>query len=536
MRISSIDLRAFKRFTAVTVGPIPNSARLVVLLGPNGAGKSSLLEGINTWRRLYGYGSGSDPSNAGYYWKGLFDSDEAHRPGENLEIQFHDRENLTAGEIRSSLVVRSAFRNEGNVDRNNMMGYIDPNHDQGLYKVVDNDPVATRNLKRIMEFWVNGISEGDFDLMSGKDIRESLVFDVQRVLDRVIPGLRFIGPVNPLTDGTFHFQRDTGPTFSYQNLSAGEKSAVDLILDLALRARQSSELIYCVDEPDAHLNPKVHGDFLHGLYDLLPQNGQLWIATHSTGMLNVARELHLSNPHEIVFLSFYDKNYDDAVVMEPTSINRRLWSTLLDDSLGDIALLVGPKRLVLCEGKPASKRGKAAFDQQCYDRIFSDQYPDSAFLSVGNVDEVGEDKLEFGPAVITLIEGVEIVKLIDRDDRSSEEISESEANGVTVLPRRNLESYLLDDEILEKLCKTLGKIDKLETLLQQKNNLLQQSGKPVDDFKAVSGQLYVEVKKLLDLRQRGNTADTFMRDTLAPLITPETKVYRELESTIFGPN
>ena len=57
---------------------------------------------------------------------------------------------------------------------------------------------------------------------------------------------------------------------------------------------------------------------------------------------------------------------------------------------------------------------------------------------------------------------------------------------------------------------------------------------PSDDVKQISGPLYVAVKSLLNLRQCGNTHESFARDTLAPLITSDMEVYRLLRKDIFG--
>ena len=102
---------------------------------------------------------------------------------------------------------------------------------------------------------------------------------------------------------------------------------------------------------------------------------------------------------------------------------------------------------------------------------------------------------------------------------------------------RDLENYLWDDEILRRLCHEVGQPEKIAEILALKSKLLDDArseGRPEDDVKAVSGTLYVRVKQLLKLTQRGNTADEFCRSTLAPLVTPDTVVYKALESDIFG--
>jgi AAA15 family ATPase/GTPase len=67
MRITSIHLRNFKRFTDLVVRDIPETAKLVVIVGPNGCGKSSLFDALLHWyRSKVGFGINSD---ALYYRK-----------------------------------------------------------------------------------------------------------------------------------------------------------------------------------------------------------------------------------------------------------------------------------------------------------------------------------------------------------------------------------------------------------------------------------------------------------------------------------
>jgi hypothetical protein len=122
--------------------------------------------------------------------------------------------------------------------------------------------------------------------------------------------------------------------------------------------------------------------------------------------------------------------------------------------------------------------------------------------------------------------------------RSDAEIQQLQAEGTQVLQRRDLESYLWDDEVIKALCILQGQPDKLQQLLDEKKQALadnQQQGKPTDDIKAASGRLYNKCKQALNLTQCGNDAEAFARLTLAPLVTPGTKVYQELEAIVMAP-
>jgi hypothetical protein len=75
-----------------------------------------------------------------------------------------------------------------------------------------------------------------------------------------------------------------------------------------------------------------------------------------------------------------------------------------------------------------------------------------------------------------------------------------------------------------------------ESLVAEKHRLLaalSSEQKSSDDVKAISGRLYNATKTGLSLTGCGNSAVEFAKATLAPLVTPETEVYRQLESDVF---
>ena len=106
-----------------------------------------------------------------------------------------------------------------------------------------------------------------------------------------------------------------------------------------------------------------------------------------------------------------------------------------------------------------------------------------------------------------------------------------------VLSRRHLEAYLLDDEVLSSLCCKTGNGDKVDEVLSAKQEAMKDSqkrGNPPDDVKSAAGNIYTKVKQILKLTQCGNNTNAFLRDTIAPIVTPDLSVYVELRQDIFG--
>ncbi len=154
---------------------------------------------------------------------------------------------------------------------------------------------------------------------------------------------------------------------------------------------------------------------------------------------------------------------------------------------------------------------------------------------MGNDREIVGDKRGLAEALLSLIDGLKVVRLIDRDSRSENEIAALHGKGIRVLSRRNPESYLFHDEVLQALANWVKKEDKTDELLAAKRKILDSGNEgPSDDLKPVSGEIYNECRRILDLTNPGNDARAFMRDTLAPLIKPDMKVYEELKRDIFG--
>ena len=96
--------------------------------------------------------------------------------------------------------------------------------------------------------------------------------------------------------------------------------------------------------------------------------------------------MHQSQPDSVVFLDFSEKDFDLPVIISPSKPNRSFWRNVYKVTLDDLASLVAPQRVVICEGnRDANVRG---FDANCYNELFADESPETLFVSQGASSQV----------------------------------------------------------------------------------------------------------------------------------------------------
>ena len=206
-------------------------------------------------------------------------------------------------------------------------------------------------------------------------------------------------------------------------------------------------------------------------------------------------------------------------------------------SISDFSKLISPRQIVFCEGTQQGRKCQN-FDAQIYSKIFEEKYHDTTFVSIGSCNEIEDIENQSVKLVSNILKASKIIKFVDRDDKSNAEVAELLTKGIKTLDKRHIENYLLDDEIIKKLCIAQGQEDKIDACLIAKQDAIKDSienrHNPTDDIKSASGKIYTELKRILSLRQCGNNTISFLRDTMAPLITDETEIYKDLERQIFG--
>ena len=543
MRLEDIHIRDFKRFEDLTVSGLPSTAKLVLLTGPNGSGKTSLFEAFNYW--MNHHFRGSHNFEADYHvrltsgvltnWSQLL---------QKIELRFHGVSDIQGdeGKKRKAFYIRSAYRHEADFTSNGLGNADDVlNDSRRPQRLIQQEQRVSENYQRMVAEAVKALYSDDVRTRQKKvgELADELIGEVRSAMTRVFGDLVLEGPGNPLESGTFRFKKGKASDFHYKNLSGGEKAAFDLLLDFIVKRRAFDDTVYCIDEPELHMHTRLQAKLLEVMFDLVPDSCQLWLSTHSIGMARKAAELYAANPGQVAFIDFHDKDFDAVEKLEPIQPDRRFWRQMFHTALDDLAELVVPKHVVFCEGKRLGEGGrKPSFDVAVYQVIFGGQHADIDFIPLGGTSEVQKDSKSFGLLLSKLAPGIKYWKVFDRDDRHGDEIRQMEEDGVQVLCRRDLESYLWDDEVLHALCALHGQEEKLTELLSEKEQALAdiaRQGKPVDDIKAISGRLYNKCKRTLGLTQCGNESESFARLTLAPLVRPGTKIYEELAAVVLAP-
>ena len=538
MKIKSIKLEGFRRFKNLTIKDIPEEARLVVMIGPNGSGKSSVFDALLRLRYVSGAILRSRPDS--YLIK--FQSSEEELNGEPREefkepkIEFYKDSPDNQNAWKRSVHVRSAYRNDALESSYRYLGENSPLIEQARFRrLAGNDEAVASNYDQILSPWLKRMSGRKKTGETPDEIDNDLYGELQEAIQELFkdPQLTLTGLGDPQNGNIFEFDKGTSSGFSYENLSSGEKAALDLILDIIVAKSEFNNTVFCIDEPEAHIHTKLQGPLLKQLYDLIPENSQLWIATHSIGMVRKAQDLWRAGKNEgkgsVVFLDFGKEglDFDKKAEITPDSPNSDFWERVYEVALGDLAELVITERTVFCESR--------GFDSECYHNIFNSRYPDLTFEPIEGKGNVIKSVKAANRALGKIAKNAKVMGVIDGDKATCGDRKRYAKDSIRILSRKTIESYLLDDEVLKKLCEDHGKSDKISDLLAAKNKALVNKGlKPSDNLKSVVQDIYNAAQNILKSVDLGINQASFMMDILAPRIQPDMDVYKVLHKDIFG--
>jgi predicted ATPase len=474
MKIKSLQLKNFKRFTDLTLQAIPDDAKLVLLIGSNGSGKSSVFDAFelisDMIHRTVNTG-GKFNSNSGYFSGGKEYSYYHKLPNLlQIDLQFTDYSaiqckfrSLVEGQMifsrpfTSNLFYgRSAVRYLPRITRTSIGRAIDISKDVDKPEyLIDEDKRFENDIDLLIVEVVEKIFKG-INTENDQQLQEIRLFlnKINDAFPRIFgtgngTKLRFRSFIPP-ADGKpsrLIFQKG-GSELDYHLLSAGEKEVVNLLFNLFVRNKVYTDTIYFMDEIDAHLNTALQASLLKEITEYwVPESCQLWTASHSLGFIKYAQQ---SDQAVIFDLDDYDFDQPKPLTPEPKD-NPNLYQIAVERDF--LPHLFEQFNIVFVENKDAA------------------YYASAEIMRTVFVPENGRN------GVYHKVKSGEYARIVDRDFLTDEDIAEIEANyeRLKVLKYYSIENYLYHPDNLQEYNATkkreFDKMSYIQKLVHEKNKI-----------------------------------------------------------------
>jgi len=330
MYVKKLQFKNFKRFTDLTIdlSGLSKTPKLILMIGSNGSGKSSLFDGFEeTSTSLKEDGKMKSLSDFQAYYKKQSDEPIFYDislvdkngnevlPNRNVgEFGFRKTEilsNIFYG--RSSLrqtprLTRTAFgqnKFDFEKDSDRPRFYIDKDDR------FENDIEHT--VKVLLEdFFKRNASGSD-------EIIQNFITTINNAFRNIFQegkptSLQFLSFSPPIEGTTAEILFKKGSSIiHYDLLSSGEKEVFNILLNLLSRRALYQDTIYFSDELDLHLNTSLQYNLLKEITEnWIPENCQLWTASHSLGFIDYANESELAT-----IIDFDDLDFDKPQTLYP---------------------------------------------------------------------------------------------------------------------------------------------------------------------------------------------------------------------------
>jgi AAA domain, putative AbiEii toxin, Type IV TA system len=427
MFLRKLQLKNFKRFTDLTIdlSGVQPPPKLVLMIGANGSGKSCVFDAFE-W---LSHNSGQDNS-AVYYKKA---------PDKDLEgqIEFAEGQPLTRNDrlieradARPGLFYgRSALRQLPRLSRLRMNPGFDPTTDSDRPRFyIDFDQRFENDIDAILSKLLMDVFGED---VRTRDLRERYLAPFNEALERVfqLPApvtlklSKLIPPgENKVADILFTKGQSS---IHYDLLSSGEKEVINILFNLFVRHPFYRDTIYIIDELDVHLNTALQYELLREVTEnWIPDGCQLWVASHSLGFIQYARE----SEHAVILdFDLLDFDVPQTLMPQPRETTEVYEIAVPAEILPN---LFKDKQLVLCENK----------NDRLYQLL---ELPGKVFYGVTDKNEVYY-RVKNNPT----LRGV-----IDRDYMTEKEIAGIRLRfpGLFVLGYYAIENYLYHPENLREV-------------------------------------------------------------------------------------
>lgn len=430
MKIQSLHLKNFKRFTDLKIESIPAKAKLILLIGSNGSGKSSVFDAFEYFNAQIRHDSAMRGEFA-YYRKDRSTPIEIKlltTAGEEWLANERTTKTITGKSL--PFYGRSSFRQVPRLSRKHLGSKIDVKGDADRPRTfIDRDERFENDIELISEQVLKKVFR---EKVSQTEIEQTYIQPINAALENIFGSangtkLALIEIIPPLEGkiSQINFRKGTSE-IHYNNLSAGEKEVVNILFNLLVRRNEYPESIYFFDEIDLHLNTKLQYNLLKEITEnWIPEHSQFWTASHSLGFIQYAND---SDP--AVIIDFDDLDFDKPCVLTP-AIKNRYEIFELAVSKEFIDQIFQGRRIVFAENSDTP--------------LYNDLSLDGTFFFKAN------DKND----VFHKAKNLNAVGLVDRDYLTDEEINQIRQSYpfIRVLPYYSIENLLYHPDNLEEYFK-----------------------------------------------------------------------------------
>lgn len=325
-----------------------------MLIGANGSGKSSIFdafEAASLWAKTREF----NKDFIGYYRK-----DKNERVRVNINFTKNNSIHLNEGYGRNetfqddSLIKafygRSSLRQVPKLSNKQSSNFDLSADSDRPRQYIERDNRFENDIEILTQKILEEVFKGsDFD---AKKLREKYLQPINKSLFRIFGGveaplLELISLQPPLGGNVADVRFRKGVSeIHYDLLSSGEKEVINILLNLFVRKDIYTDTIYFIDELDLHLNTKLQYALLKEITEhWIPDNCQLWTASHSFGFIEYAREAE-----HAAIIDFDGFDFDEKYVLLPepkTSLD------VFDVAVPKSAIfnLFNNKQIVLCKNQ-----------------------------------------------------------------------------------------------------------------------------------------------------------------------------------------
>ncbi len=515
MRIIKLQLIDFKRFDNLTIDLTENPKKIIWLVWPNWCWKSSIFDAFSYAVQRPDYSSKKKYSRSANDW-----DDNNYVRSQCVKIQKDDgSENFNF----SDFYVRSPNR------------YIERlKAEVKFWENIQQDPWKPDSMSELDKRGENNysfliqklIEEFENWEKTWPEYRQEYIDKINWVLSNLLDvRISKLASVTNPWQWDLYFEKWSSKDFPFKNLSSGEKVIIDFIIDLIVKLEIFQNKIICIDEPELHLNTKIQKQLLIEIDRLIPDNCQLWVATHSIWFIR-AMQNELNDKTDILDFSA-DNYFDWEKTIKPIKKTRENMRRIFSTALDDLTWLLAPSTIVYCEWRAEPNWQtweEKGTDAIIYNEIFSEDFPDYYFVSSWWNSELENYANLWLRILQKAFIDVEVIEFKDRDVESDWTITTMEQREqylrnnpkLRMLKRRELENYLFDFEILSKKYPNID-IESYNQIIWDINE---------DDTKLKIWELKKLCWEIRSINEEKWKIELWF------LITKDTNVYKELKSVL----